>query len=244
MTKEEKVQIVTLTFLENPTMTINEISELTNISSSSVQRYLNLNEVKAIVIPKLGVTIEEQLRNNMIAGRSKGGRTTFVRYDAQKDASGKYIGLVETSNDNKEEIKREDIKRIVMVFSATPLSTLTELTNEFNGQYTRDYVYRCLTDSRVAEIFSPETAEAVVDQLDKNRYGLLKKFQDIYGTEIFEQAGITEHEREVIEYRFSKDKIVSASEAALYFGISKSAITALEDSALEKIESYKESKHR
>lgn len=244
MNKEEKVNLVVTTFLENPTLTINEISELTDISSSSVQRYLNINEVKAIVIPKLGVTIEEQLRNNMIAGRSKGGRTTFIRYDAIKDESGRYTGLIATENDNKEEIKRDDIRRIIAVFSANPLLTLAELTNEFNGEYTKDYVYRCLTDVRVQEIFSKETQDAVLDQLDKNRYGILRKFQDTYGTDIFEQAGITPREREIIEYRFGQDKIVSASVTANFFGISKSAVTALEERALEKIEEYRETKQK
>lgn len=243
MNREEKIKLVTTTFLDHPTMTINEISDLTSISSSSVQRYLNINEIKAIVIPNLGVTIEEQLRKNMIAGRSRGGKTTFVKYDAMKDDSGRYIGLVPTETDNKEEIKREDIRRIVMVFSANPLYTVEQLANEFNGEYTKDYVYRCLTDSRVEEIFSVDTALAIVKQLDINRYGLYKKFHDTYGTEVFEKAGITAREREIIEYRFRDDKIVSASDTALFFGISKSAVTALEDSALTKISSYKESKH-
>ena len=93
-------------FLQNPTASNIEISAHTGVSKSSVQRYLSDPSIGDIPIPQLDRTISEQILVNTRAARQKGGRTTFKKYAAQKNESGKFIGLAkEEVTTDKEEYK-------------------------------------------------------------------------------------------------------------------------------------------
>ena len=126
-------------FLQNPTASNIEISAHTGVSKSSVQRYLSDPSIGDIPIPQLDRTISEQILVNTRAARQKGGRTTFKKYAAQKNESGKFIGLAkEEVTTDKEEIKRKDIVSIVLWFSKNPYYTIDQLALSLDGIYTPD----------------------------------------------------------------------------------------------------------
>lgn len=229
-------------FLNHPTATNIEISAATGVSKSSVQRYLSHPDIGDITIPSLDRTIAEQIYLNTVAARQKGGRNTFRKYAAKKDESGKFVGLErEALTLDKEEVKRADIINIVLWFSKNPYSTIDQIAESLEDKYTSDYVYRCLNDSRVEEIFGNLIASSITQQLDNNRYGILRKFETSWGAELFDSAGLTDREKEILEYRFSDEGIHSAEATARKFGVSKSAITKAENAALKKIQNYQES---
>lgn len=234
-------EIVVDYFLKNPKATNIEISAHTGVSKSSVQRYLSDPAIGDISIPGLDRTIAEQILLNTKAARQKGGRSTFKKYAAQKDESGKFVGLTREDNSiDKEEVKKNDIVAIVLWFSKNPYYTIDQLASSLEGKYTSDYVYRCLNDPRVGEIFGNLIASSITQQLDNNRYGILRKFETGWGAELFASAGLSDREKEILEYRFSEEGIHSAEATAKAFGVSKTAITKAEDSALKKIQSYQE----
>lgn len=242
MSSQEKVVEY---FLNNPTATNQQISAQTGVSKSSVQRILTKPEVGDINIPGLDRTISAQIHINTIAARQKGGRNTFKKYEAKKDESGRFIGLAkEESETDKEEIKKSDIISIIICFSRNPYSTIDQIANIFEGKYTSDYIYRCLNDPRVSELFGPLIASSITQQLNNNRYGILRKFESNWGDELFDSAGLSEREKAVLSYRFSDHGIRSAEAAATQFGVSKTAITKTEDAALQKVQNYQESIHR
>lgn len=241
----ERKELVVSYFLEYPNLTLQEISKVTGISSSSCQRYLNLPEYRGIVIPRTGNTIADQLKVNKALGNKQGGRTTFKRYKTQKDESGKFIGLIKNeSGIDSEENKKQDIINIVKYFSMNPYLTLDEIEDFFGGLYTSDYIYDCLTDSRVEEIFGRIISSAITEQLSKNNYSILKKYNGLWDKDIFVKAGLTEREIDILMYRYSMGDIHSAEATGIKFGISKSAVTKTEDTAIKKLKKYEESLKR
>ena len=234
-------------FLENPTATNLEISEKTGISKSSVQRYLSDPSIGNITILKTNRTIAEQIRVNTQRGRQKGGRATFQTHQAQKDEKGRFIGTKkEIEEKDKEALKRQDIIQAVLYFSKNPYMTIDQIANDLEGMktpgdgssYTKDYIYRCLTDSRVGEIFGSVIASSIRQRLDENRYSILNKLENVWNPEFFESAGLTKHEIAVLHFRFSEEGIRSADAAAIYFGVSRNAILKSENNAIEKLKNY------
>lgn len=242
----EKRELVVSYFLEYPNSTLQEISNATGISSSSCQRYLNLPEYCGLIISKTGNTISDQLKINKALGNKQGGRTTFKRYKAQKDEAGKFIGFI--NNEfciDAENKKRDDIVKIVTYFSKNPYVTLTEIENFFGELYTSDYIYDCLNDSRVKEIFGNIISSAITEQLSRNNYSILKKYNGLWDKDIFVNAGLTEHEIEILMYRYTKEGDIHSAEATgIQFGISKSAVTKTENIAIKKLKKYEESLKR
>ncbi len=237
---EEKKKKIIDYFLENPTATIIDISNATGISKSSVQRYLNDPIYMNILIPKTGKTVAEQLKLNKIVGNQKGGRTTFLTHSVQQDAAGKFIGTSrDTTEENKEERKREDIIKFARYFSQNPYVTLEEMAEYFDKIYTKSYIYDCLNDPRVEELFGKLIADALHRQLEQNKYNIRRKFEDNWGQQLFEEAGLTEREIEVLNLRFSGDIIRSAEDVGRELNVSKTLITRIEDQALEKLKAYK-----
>lgn len=227
-------------FCKNPESTILQVSSATEISKSSVQRCLNKPDISNIEIPGLNCTIKEQLQKNLLKGRQKGGRNTFNTHDSIKDEHGHFIGLKPTTSSDKENIKKEDIKILVGFFSHHPFYTLDQIAIELDNKYTSDYIYNCLTDPRVKEIFGEVIASAIEKQLSDNKYGILKKYGDYFNETLFEQAELTPEEIQVLKMRFDGETIKSAEAVAVKLGISKTMVTKIEDRALEKIEQYQE----
>lgn len=173
--EDNKKELVFNYFLEHPSASMIEISIETGVSKSSCQRYLNLPEYCNVYIPSTQRTIKEQLEYNKNLGNQKGGRATFQAHEVKRDETGKFIGVTKTEEKiDREEKKREDIIKIVNYFSKNPYSTLEEIANFFDGVYTKYYVYDCLNDTRVEEIFGKTIASQIRQQLSNNRYSISK----------------------------------------------------------------------
>lgn len=240
---EEKQRRVIQYFLDNPNASMDMIAAATKISKSSCQRYLSMPEYSSILIPSTGNTIEQQLKANKLLGNQKGGRTTFATHTVQKDESGKFIGTQKDVEDvDKEAKKRDDIKRIVRYFSQHPYDTLDTMVEFFDKVYTRDYIYACLNDPRVDELFGKLIARAVRQQLDDNRYSIMQKFEDNWGQDLFIAAGLSEREIEILNLRFSNNVITSADAVALQLQITHQMVSRIENRALGKLEEYQKQK--
>ena len=191
----------------------------------------------------LANTIEEQLKTNRLLGNQKGGRNTFATHTVQKDESGKFVGTKkDTEEVDKEAKKRDDIKRIVRYFSQHPYDTLDTIVEFFDKVYTRDYIYACLNDPRVDELFGKLIAKAVRQQLADNRYSIMKKFEDNWGQELFVAAGLTEREIQILNLRFSNNVITSVEAVALQLQVTHQMISKIENQALGKLEEYQKQK--
>ena len=241
--------IVVEYFVTHPTATNIEISENTGISKSSVQRYLANPDIGNIEIPSTGRIIAEQIKLNTVKGRQKGGRNTFQTHTPIRNEIGQIVGTQKDSQPiDKEELKKQDIMVILNCFSHHPTYTMDQLAAELSGvkihstgrTYTADYVYRCLNDSRIEELIGPLLASAISARLDANRYGILRKLDGLWGAEFFEQAGLTDQEIAVLDYRFTPDGIHSSEAAAHHFGVSKTTINNIENKAVEKLKAYQE----
>ena len=240
---EEKQRRVIQYFLDNPNASMDMIAAATKISKSSCQRYLSMPEYSSILIPSTGNTIEQQLKANKLLGNQKGGRTTFATHTVQKDESGKFVGTQKDVEDvDKEAKKRDDIKRIVRYFSQNPYDTLDTMVEFFDKVYTRDYIYACLNDPRVDELFGKLIARAVRQQLDDNRYSIMQKFEDNWGQDLFIAAGLSEREIEILNLRFSNNVITSADAVALQLQITHQMFSRIENRALGKLEEYQKQK--
>ncbi len=234
MNTEEKKRLVVNYFLQNPYASINEISEYTNVPKSSCQRYLTSQTCSNILIPKTGKKISEQLYENRIKGNRKGGLTTFNNYHSTKDSSGNFSGLVK-GNKDAEAIKRNDIIYIVTYFSNNPYSTLKEISDYFENRYTVDYIYDCLTDNRVEEIFGASIALNIKKELFNNRYGMLRKFEGNIEEILSDESDLEKREIDILKYRFNNGDIRSSEDTAKYFGITKTMVTKIENKVLDKI---------
>ena len=239
MNSEESIEKVVQYFLNNPTATNQEISASTGVSKSSVQRYLTKPNISNIKIPSTNRTIAEQILWNTRLGRQRGGRNTFQKYDVKKDESGKFVGLeVSKSSVDKGQVKNNDIMKAVLLFSKNPFLTIDELASLLGENYTSDYVYDCLKDSRIEQLFGTLIASSITQQLEYNRYGILRKFRENWGDELFNEAGLSDREKEILNCRFSEGEIGSAESVASRFGVSKTMITKIENRAFRKLQEY------
>ena len=179
-TQEYRQNLVFEAFIKNPYQTIEELSKQTGISSSSCQRYLNLPKYKDVVLASTGITVKEQLQKNKQLGNKKGGLTIFETHESTKDEKGKFNGLTSNkTNVKKEDKKRKDIIRIVSYFSKNPYSTLDDMADFFNQEYTNSYIYDCLNDSRIDELFGKEISVQIKQQLSINRHPSSKRSNKI-----------------------------------------------------------------
>lgn len=94
--KEKNILKVVKLFLEND-LYINEIAELSNISSSSVQRYLNDPLVCDLFGSKTKEQIKTKLKAKKISGNIKGGRNYSLNNTAIKNIDGKFNGSIKKS---------------------------------------------------------------------------------------------------------------------------------------------------
>jgi len=226
-------------FMENPTATIMEISTATGVSKSSVQRYLNHPDVVGLMVEKTGRIIADQLKYNKGVGNSKGGRTTFVRYDAIKDENGKFIGLDENIDEEKEERKRETITEVVLVFSRCPYLTITEISNLLGYEDEGDYVYDCLTDPRVYEIFGPVMANSILERLEKNVFSIFRKLPSEFNIEMLDEVDLSDREKDILRRRLNNGGIpVSADKVAAELEISRAMVLKIENRAVNKISEH------
>jgi len=71
---------------------IEEISRMTGISTSSVQRYLNSERVIELFGPEVADGIKRKLEENLHNAKIKGGQNFALNNVAEKDEFGKFSG--------------------------------------------------------------------------------------------------------------------------------------------------------
>ncbi len=87
--KIRKIKLVIRTFLENKNNTVEMVSAATNISKSSVQRYLNDEKYIKIIYEddanEIINKIIKQLNKNKVEGLKKGGNNTTNNHTYRDD---------------------------------------------------------------------------------------------------------------------------------------------------------------
>ena len=91
--KIKKILLVAKTFLENPVSNI-ELSKITGISSSSVQRYLNDPEIINLLGQETFDRIQELLKYNRLTARQEGGIISTTNNKPLRDSNGKFTGNI------------------------------------------------------------------------------------------------------------------------------------------------------
>lgn len=112
LTKRERAQIeklkkidkVVKVFLANDDLTIIELSEITGISKSAVQRYLNSVEVIELYGKEITEYITKRLKMKKIEGNSKGGKTTQKLYGFETKQNHYFNGSNKSSIDLTSEV--------------------------------------------------------------------------------------------------------------------------------------------
>lgn len=87
-----KIMKVTSLFLKHPTLSIEEISEKTGISKSSVQRYLNDPRIIELFDEEIYNTIQDFLKINRLESQRKGGFRSSKNNIPLRDSDGKFNG--------------------------------------------------------------------------------------------------------------------------------------------------------
>ena len=88
---EKKILIVAKTFLETP-VSNEEIAEITKISSSSVQRYLNDSRIITLLGQEAYDEIQKKIKENRLNSRKKGGIISTTNNMPLRDSDGKFNG--------------------------------------------------------------------------------------------------------------------------------------------------------
>lgn len=174
--KEKKICIVVKAFLENPNYTNEELSALTGISSSSVQRYLNNPIIKELFNEETFNKIRELIDSNIVNARKKGGINYFKNNEAKKDDEGKFVGSEKSTNTNRLEKKCNDILIFSNMFLQNPNLTLQQIADFYNENYpykvqdvTRDYVYDCLSSKESYNLLADNLYDVISKQLEERR---------------------------------------------------------------------------
>ena len=231
-------------FLENPTDSIIDISDATGISSSTVQRYLTSSDVQIMYGIDVAEKIKEQLKINKRNGQKKGGINSYRNNQSIKNDKGQFIANEKRSEVFEFELpKVKNIRMIGKYFLLNPNKTLDELVIDFNSKYTRDYIYDCLNDDRIAQILGVNVAQSIRHQLELNVYHSMVEIRNILEFNL-DDYPITNYEKEILKWRFLDTKIRSQQEVANLLGITRQAVSKVERNALCKIEEYIESNKR
>ena len=220
-------------FYSHPNVYMREMSREIHIPRATIQRYLQKNSNTKI--PGTNITIRQQLEINKSRGNREGGIESFKSNDSTKDNKGRFTGSKKTTfTEDKEQLKKEDIKRICTFFINHKDKTLDELASELYdvGLYTRDYIYDCLTDKRIKNLLGEETFDEIRNILDSNRKSFLKKINEMNVDELISISSLTEQEREIIIERLDGKTLDQISEK---LDISRSAVLKHENTAIEKM---------
>lgn len=90
---DKKILMVVRDFCTNGG-SIQDVSNRTGISSSSVQRYLNNQKIITLLGQVVYDSVQAQLQMNKQNGLSRGGINSTNNYEALRDSEGHFIGNV------------------------------------------------------------------------------------------------------------------------------------------------------
>ena len=91
---EKKILLVCKLYIENESYTISDIVNETNITRSSIQRYLRDKRVEKLITKQASIYIKDKLKSQKLEGSKKGGTTSSTNTIYVKDKNGKFIGSV------------------------------------------------------------------------------------------------------------------------------------------------------
>lgn len=175
MTKEEKIKLVVETYINNPNITIAEVSKRTNIPVSSVQRYLNDPIIVKLFNSEIISKLETQKIKNKVDGNRKGGINSFLNNVPLKEANGKFIGSQKyTGNKDRLQAKNKVVLCLYKLMITNKYNSLEELADAYNKsvteeeKITRDYVYDCFNASYVQEALGGELYKEIQNWLAHN----------------------------------------------------------------------------
>lgn len=229
----DKEQIVVDYFMLHPNSYIKDVSLATGIPKSSVQRYLDKN--RKLINPETKKTIEEQLRENKERGNREGGIISNCKNDALKDENGRFIGNVSASVVGVNElVKEDDILFICTTYIENQPMTIDELVlflKQFKN-YTRDYVYKCLTDNRIDSLFDDSIKSQIAFLLDNNRRTFFKKVGIVNLSKYIDIDLLSDVEKKVLESRILGASLEDISKE---MNLSHTTIMKIENKAIFKI---------
>ena len=94
--KKKRIKLVVDTFLSYEDITINELSKILNISSSTIQRDLNdveyIHDIYEEKTKDILTEIREKLKNSKKKGLSRGGINSTTSNEPIRDENGKFTG--------------------------------------------------------------------------------------------------------------------------------------------------------
>lgn len=94
--KKKRIKLVVDTFLSYEDITINELSKILNISSSTIQRDLNdveyIHDIYEEKTKDILTEIREKLKNSKKKGLSRGGINSTTNNEPIRDENGKFTG--------------------------------------------------------------------------------------------------------------------------------------------------------
>lgn len=176
MSREEIIKTVVNSYLKDSAKTIQQVSEETGISKSSIQRYLNDSHIMDIIDKETLAELQSKKIKNKVDGKKKGGINSFLNNVPLKNKDGKFTGN-EKYEGNKDRLKEKykTILELYKIIFSRNCNSLDELTSYYNGQLpdsqkvTKDYVYDCLTSDYLNEVFDGKMHEDIQAWLNNNR---------------------------------------------------------------------------
>ena len=184
-------------FLENPTLTIIEISEITNIPKSSVQRYLKKYE--NLLLPNEKISIKDQLKKNKRKGQSKGGNNSYLNNDTIRDDKGRFIKVVKTNIDKDTIIKKQnDIKILGDILIS---NNYKELNN-----YNDNYLHELLNYEKIESIIGKRKIKSIISNIEKDNLKLYINLNEKNILSIIDKINLSDLEKLIVLYRIKKYK--------------------------------------
>ena len=194
---EIKQKRVLNAFLENPTLTIIDISKITNIPKSTVQRYLN--KYDNYILPNEKITIKEQLMKNKRKGQSKGGNNSYLNNDTLRDDRGRFIKVVKTNTDKNTLIKKQnDIKNLGDILISNNLNDL--------NQYTDTYIHELLNDKKLDSIIGKKKINRIISIIEKDNLKEYTTLNEKNILPILDNTKLNDLEKLIVLYRVKKYK--------------------------------------
>ncbi len=155
-----------------------ELSDITGIPKSSIQRYLTDQKlVESLTDTETYTVIKDSLLRNKKEGKVRGGINSSKNSVVVKDDAGRFVSRMPYEGTiDKEQQKKSDIVYLASLYLLGDTS-LEQLSSETG--LTRDYIYDCLTSNLIVELLG-ETTETLLREKLKSNYptSMIKKIKE------------------------------------------------------------------